>query len=76
MRLPSLRSETRSALLRMERWREIDGPEIENREAISPAAKFAHFKLLQDLAPRGIGQGPKNAGNRFHRYTYISYFAK
>src|SRR6185436_5702400 len=38
MRFPCRRSETRSAFLRMERCREIDGPEIAKRAAISPAA--------------------------------------
>src|ERR1700729_1599121 len=43
MRFPSLRSETRSAAFKMERWREIDGPEMEKRAAISPAARSRSF---------------------------------
>src|SRR5258708_37148032 len=43
MRLPWRRSETRSAALRTERWREIEGPEMGKQAAISPAASSRSF---------------------------------
>src|SRR5580658_7698863 len=51
MRFPSLRSETKSAALRMERWREIDGPEMEKRAAISPAARSRPFGIVPGDRP-------------------------
>src|SRR5204863_3675827 len=43
MRFPSRRSEIKSAFFKMERWREIDGPEIVKHSVISPAESSFFF---------------------------------
>src|SRR3989449_8635589 len=43
MRLPSRRSEMRSAVFRMERCREIEGPEMGKQAAIWPAESSPFF---------------------------------
>src|SRR5713101_2693099 len=69
MRLPSRRSEIRSALFKMERCREMDGPEMEKQAAIWPAESSPFFSSCRIWRRVGSARARKARETDFILYN-------